>query len=230
MFIIGIDPGETGGMAIMPKEAVRETKVFSLQKLGYDGVIDVINDYKRKPFTPKTPWDNQFDVFMELPSLNPWLPGKPCRTCKRPPTRNSQSFFKLGMSIGAWEGLFRALGMSMTKVNPRTWMSFLQCPTKGDKKITRTLAQKLFPTLTKVQKNGTEVSIVTHQVADALLIALYGYFQFKDLRKPTHLDKFLKELDNAQRSTQHSKPVSQPVRSVRPVPVTAGRKFPPRRS
>lgn len=236
MYVIGIDPGESGAMAIIPKEAIRNTKVFPLQKLGYDGVIDVMNDLKRQPFEPKTPWDNQFDVFLELPSLNPWLPGKPCHACKRPPTRNSQSFFKLGMSIGQWEGVFRTLGVSMTHVNPRTWMAFLGCKTGGDKKITRTFAQKMFPTLTKMQKNGKEVSIVTHDVADSLLIALYGYFQFKDLKKPVYLEKFLKELDHAQRISEpvlQSKPVlttTQPVRLGRPVQSSTGRKFPPRRN
>jgi hypothetical protein len=58
-------------------------------------------------------------------------------------------------------------------VAPKKWQARLNCPTRGDKNISKNLAIKVFPFLTDAKGKST----ITHGTADALLIALYGYLQ-----------------------------------------------------
>ncbi len=83
---------------------------------------------------------------------------------------------KLGRSIGQWEGIATALNISINLVPPKRWQSLLNCPTRGDKNISKNAANTAFPFLTN--KDGK--STITHDIADSLLIALYGYLQYAE--------------------------------------------------
>lgn len=87
-----------------------------------------------------------------------------------------QASRKLGRSIGQWEGLATALNISVNLVPPKKWQSTLNCPTKGDKNISKKCAISAFPFLTDNKGN----SKITHDIADSLLIALYGYLQYAE--------------------------------------------------
>ena len=94
---------------------------------------------------------------------------------------------KLGRSIGQWEGLATALNISVNLVPPKRWQAALKCPTKGDKNISKNCAIRAFPFLT--DRNGK--STITHDVADSLLIALYGYLQYAEEKYIPHSVKQL---------------------------------------
>jgi hypothetical protein len=94
---------------------------------------------------------------------------------------------KLGRSIGQWEGIATALNISVNLVPPKRWQAALKCPTKGDKNISKNCAIKAFPFLT--DKNGK--STITHDIADSLLIALYGYLQYAEQKYIPHSVKQL---------------------------------------
>jgi hypothetical protein len=81
---------------------------------------------------------------------------------------------KLGRSVGQWEGIAIALNISCILVPPKKWQSTLNCPTRGDKNISKNLAIRCFPFLT----TKTNQCIITHDIADSLLLALYGYIQY----------------------------------------------------
>tara|TARA_R110000868_G_scaffold208987_3_gene458549 strand:- start:1453 stop:2145 length:693 start_codon:yes stop_codon:yes gene_type:complete len=83
---------------------------------------------------------------------------------------------KLGRSIGQWEGLATALNISVNLVPPKRWQKTLNCTTGGDKNISKNMAIKAFPFLT----NQSGKSTITHDIADSLLIALYGYLQYAE--------------------------------------------------
>lgn len=83
---------------------------------------------------------------------------------------------KLGRSIGQWEGIATALNISVNLVPPKRWQSLLNCPTKGDKNISKKCAISAFPFLTDRNMKST----ITHDIADSLLIALYGYLQYAE--------------------------------------------------
>ena len=92
---------------------------------------------------------------------------------------------KLGRSLGQWEGIACALNISVNLVPPKRWQATLKCPTKGDKNISKNCAIKAFPFLT--DKNGK--STITHDIADSLLIALYGYLQYAEEKFIPHAVK-----------------------------------------
>jgi hypothetical protein len=76
------------------------------------------------------------------------------------------SAFSFGNGFGHLEMALTAASIPFTRVRPQVWMKHLGCMTKGDKNVTKRLAQQLFPDIT-----------ITHSNADALLIMTYGLKQ-----------------------------------------------------
>jgi crossover junction endodeoxyribonuclease RuvC len=131
---IGVDPGASGGVAaIVDGEAIA---------------------WKMPP-TEK----NIHDLFLELP--------RPAFAL----IERSQAYPKMGVSgafnYGANYGFLRAMlitcGIPFEEVSPAKWQKVMRCLTHGDKTISKSKAQQLFPKLK-----------VTHATADALLIACYA--------------------------------------------------------
>ncbi len=71
--------------------------------------------------------------------------------------------FNLGYSYGGLCWTLLALKIPFERILPAFWQKKLGCLSKGDKKITRAKAGELFPNI-----------VVTHNIADSLLIAEYG--------------------------------------------------------
>jgi len=82
----------------------------------------------------------------------------------------------LGRSVGQWEGIAAGLNISVNLVPPKVWQGRLKCLTRGDKNISKKCAYTVFPYLT--DKSGR--TTITHDIADSLLIATYGYLQYAD--------------------------------------------------
>lgn len=172
MYIIGIDPGATGGMCVIPLFNFNQTEVYR-----FSGCSPEQLSQRFKEFTDLNGYRSQVEVYLENPSLAPYLPGVPCKVCKRRPMRNSQSYTVLNRSIGLMEGLTIAHGYPLNLLDPKRWQNYLGCSTGGDKKITRVLAQKCFPFLIEYKEEKAR-STVDDDVADCLLIGLYGYLQY----------------------------------------------------
>jgi len=169
MRIIGVDPGVKGGIAIIPLLDFEGTKTYPLEGMTNSDISTLLDG-------------EEGHIFIEQPSLNPYLGGTPCPRCKAKPMRNSQSFWKLGRSLGFLEGVATAKGHKVDMISPMKWQNYLKCSTGGNKRITLDLAIKAFPQLSrKLKGTGKIKSNVTHAVADALLIALYGYLQYPSL-------------------------------------------------
>jgi hypothetical protein len=78
-------------------------------------------------------------------------------------------------------------------ISPLKWQNRLACRTKGDKKVTKSLAIKLFPFLSKTLSSGERKSTVTLDTADALLIGLYGYLEYANPKfLPINLRSYIK--------------------------------------
>jgi len=80
------------------------------------------------------------------------------------PHQSLRSTWTFARNIGQIEGVVSALGYRLLEVPPRVWQGTLKCLSKGDKNVTKAKAQALYPN-TKI----------THAIADALLIAHYGW-------------------------------------------------------
>jgi crossover junction endodeoxyribonuclease RuvC len=78
------------------------------------------------------------------------------------PKQGVSSSFKFGMSYGFLTGLLVAHQVPFVLATPQRWQAEMACRTKGNKNVSKSAAQRLWPTLK-----------ITHANADALLIAEY---------------------------------------------------------
>ena len=132
----GIDPGKTGALAIMGKDLL---EVYNFKKLTRKGMHELFTEFApniKKAYIEKV-----------------W--GLPRDT----PT----TAFRLGNWYGYAEMLLTALEIPHDHVAAKTWQTKLGCLTKGDKKVSKTKCESLFPKLSVTQAN-----------ADAVLICEYG--------------------------------------------------------
>lgn len=72
------------------------------------------------------------------------------------------SAFKFGHSYGLLRGIVTALRIPFDEVPPVVWQRAMSCLSRGDKKVTKAAAERLFPSLK-----------ITHATADAMLLADY---------------------------------------------------------
>lgn len=79
------------------------------------------------------------------------------------PKQGVVSAFTFGTNFGFYQGVLLALQIPFEFVTPRVWQANLKCLSKGNKNVTKKKAQELFPK-----------EKITHNNADALLIAEYG--------------------------------------------------------
>lgn len=88
------------------------------------------------------------------------------------PKQGVASSFKFGQSYGFLRGLLIGHRIPFEEVTPQKWQKEMGCLTKGDKNVSKSRAQQLFPTVK-----------ITHANADALLISEYGR---REISKRSH--------------------------------------------
>lgn len=153
MIYLGIDPGQSGGLAAR-KVVVGSAYVTSLTKM---------------PATERDIWEwiDQFSHNMEVIAI--------IEKVHAMPDNGVSGMFKFGMGYGGLKMALCAADIPYEEVSPHTWQKALGITVRqkknkkgpGETKVAfkqrlRAFAQKLFPKV--------EVSLAT---ADALLIALY---------------------------------------------------------
>ncbi len=145
---LGIDPGASGGLAYVfdDSEDVYATAIGKLSEREIHLFVKEICD-----FGDETPC-----AVIELVHSSPQMGVK--------------SAFTFGRSYGFLRGVLAANGIKYVEVRPQAWQKAMGCMTKGDKNVTKSLAQQLYP--------GEKV---THATADALLLATYARRHHKDL-------------------------------------------------
>lgn len=148
MAIVGIDPGASGGIAIlmvnghpwewhkMPDTSADLAELLARCNLSHERIV----------------------VYVESVHSSPQM--------------GVSSAFKLGRNVGVIEGVLTALGLRIEYVSPQKWQKEMGCLAKGrtlaggdreKKNANKAAAQRLFPGIK-----------ITHAIADALLIAEYG--------------------------------------------------------
>lgn len=137
--IIGIDVGKNGAIA--------------WTTLG-DTLVE------KMPETTKDLWDLIDEI---AKSAGTEVPHCYLENVSSSPQMGVVSAFSFGNGFGHLEMALTAAGIPFTKVRPQVWMKHLGCMTKGDKNVTKRMAQQLYPNIK-----------ITHSNADALLIHEYG--------------------------------------------------------
>ena len=141
---IGVDPGANGGIAWIDYngKACVEKMPDSLQDL-WELLCDITS-------YPKSSIDGRsYKAYIEQVSSSPQM--------------GVVSSFSFGRGYGNLEMALTAAGVPFERVRPQVWQKALGCMTKGDKNVSKSKAQELFPDRK-----------ITHATADALLIAYYG--------------------------------------------------------
>jgi len=139
-YYVGIDPGQSGGIACIHSvpgsiEEVAAKKMPETERDIYEVLRDVCGSM------------DTFCIIEKVHSM---------------PKQGVVSTFKFGRNYGFLRGILIAQNVPFDEVSPGVWQRHLGCLTKGDKNITKSKAQQLFPTIK-----------VTHSIADSLLIAEY---------------------------------------------------------
>jgi len=141
MNIIGIDPGQKGAAALIDSNGII-IDIARFDKLTQADIADALSEWTM---------DTETGYFAYLEKVHAM------------PKQGVSSTFKFGTNFGFLIGCLTALKIPFEFVTPNTWQKALSCQSKGDKNVTKTKAQQLFP----------EHNII-HTIADALLIAEYG--------------------------------------------------------
>jgi len=145
--IIGCDPGKNGGIAwITDGKACVEKMPDTLKDL-WELFQSIMHDGKPAERLQKA--CHGFKAYIEQVSSSPQM--------------GVVSAFSFGQGYGNLEMALTAAGIPFERVRPQVWQKALGCMSKGQKNVTKAKAQELFPHMK-----------ITHNVADALLIATYG--------------------------------------------------------
>jgi crossover junction endodeoxyribonuclease RuvC len=158
-YILGIDPGWSGGAAVIKEDGTLERVIsFSGRTEGdiINSICPLIWDVLGSPAPVRI-------VYLE--------------SVHAMPKQGVCSAFKFGQIYGLLRGLIIG-NARLIDVSPQAWQRSLGCLTHGDKNVSKAKAQQLFP--------GVKV---THATADALLIAYYGYTEERQIQPQTGADK-----------------------------------------
>lgn len=144
---IGIDPGKTGGIvAINDVGICYASKLPETERDIYEALQAMLGM-------------SQFS-FVVIEQVHA-MPGKVAGG-KRV-SMGATSAFTFGRGYGFLRGCLTALAVPWEECPPQRWQKAMHCLTKGDKNVSKAMAQRLFP--------GTKW---THATADAALIAEYN--------------------------------------------------------
>lgn len=114
--IIGIDPGQSGGIAINDRGDVRAIKMPETLADFVAVIVDIGH--------------------IDLAAVE--LVGPM-------PKQGVTSTFKFGRGFGQLEGVLSALLIPVEYVRPQKWQKAMGCLTKGDKNVSKAKAQQLWP-------------------------------------------------------------------------------------
>ena len=121
-YILGIDPGLTGGIAFIDqkKSIIKPVSVYKLTPQ------DIANEIIAKQFSIKMAYLEQVHSS---------------------PQQGVKSSFTFGVNYGTYIGILTALKIPFILVRPQVWQKHLRCMSRGDKNVTKRKAQELFPSI-----------------------------------------------------------------------------------
>jgi len=150
MICIGIDPGKSSGaIAVLLND---EIQFLRLSKSTDKDVCVFLNMMKIAECIQQEPI---YCVIEKLSNMGPPMNGRP--------GRGSKSNWSLSGSYHGLKMALTCLEIPFEEVTASKWMSYLNCRTRGDKRVSQQRAKQLFP----------EEKCFQWQ-ADALLLAQYA--------------------------------------------------------
>ena len=119
--VIGIDPGQSGGIAV---------------------IVDGVAAAYKMPETERDLYDLLAGIVIANPGIVAVL-----EKVGAMPKQGVASTWKFGQHYGMLRGFLIALHIPFETVSPAVWQRRMGCLSHGDKNVTKRKAQELFPTL-----------------------------------------------------------------------------------
>ncbi len=160
MFIVGIDPGLSGAVAII-NDATKYQYVFDIPimqrgKTKGKNELDCRSLYlKLEPLTLQ-----EETVVFYLEQVNS-MPGQ-----------GVTSMFSMGHTLGGIKGIIASLGFELRMILPQKWKKYFNL--NSDKELSRATAIKMFPQMVESLQRKKDADR-----AEALLIARYGKIHYE---------------------------------------------------
>lgn len=165
MIIIGIDPGFSGAIAVIPDNA--PAQIYSMP---------IITETKRRTRKPKKPLKRRrrltkrrLDLDFLITRLSLYLNRDVRVFIEKSQPMPSQGTAGIGnymKSYGQIIGILHTLGLPYNEVSPVVWKKSLGIPKGSDKSASIAMANQLFPYI--------DIPSSKDGYADAILIAQYG--------------------------------------------------------
>ena len=124
MINIGIDPGKSGGIAVIWPEG--KPHAFKMPETDAD-LFDALREIKRYSVAEDVPCRAALEKVHSMPG------------------QGVTSSFTFGQGYGGLKMALTALGIPYVDVTPQKWQGAIGCMTKGDKNISKAKAQAMFP-------------------------------------------------------------------------------------
>lgn len=160
-YFIGIDPGLTGGVAIICEGICKVIPIPRFEQKEIDVVA--LWDF----FTSTAPLNLCYCVIEQVHAVGYGFRGR---------TQGNTSAFTFGMGYGQMLATLRLAGIDYDKVAPQLWKSRFNL--NDDKKNSILLANQLFGKNLKSKQDG---------MAEALLLAKYAQSEGQYLKKKEHV-------------------------------------------
>jgi len=125
MIYIGIDPGQSGGIACYISKT--EILTYPLKETTLMDIFEYLEDVRKQ--------ETSGEIFAMLENVHSM------------PKQGVASSFKFGRNFGNLEGLLTGSKIPFDYVTPQKWQKELGCLSHGDKNVTKSKAQRLFPHL-----------------------------------------------------------------------------------
>ncbi len=137
---LGIDPGKSGGIAVVHNESMTAHKM------------------------PDTPHDlaELLDAICDRYTTGGDTPLAIVEQVHSMPKQGVSSTFKFGTNFGMIQGVLAAMKIPYEFVTPTVWQRAMGCLTKGDKNVSKAKAQQLFPHLKIIHATADAVLLAEY--------------------------------------------------------------------
>lgn len=126
-YIMGIDPGANGAVAVMNQDNTEDSFVFEFKKMTLHDIAEEIANIRS-------------DIRACVIEAVGVMPGQ-----------GIASGFKFGVNYGQYLGILTALKIPYLTARPAKWQAALNCLSKGNKNVTKEKAQKVFAAATHIK-------------------------------------------------------------------------------
>lgn len=167
-YYIGIDPGKSGGIAVLNKRFSPPTVECAVplplagKEIDYARLGDLIYHY------------NELDLVVAcIEKVGPMVHRRKDGSLAK---EGTVSMFTFGIGVGALYGIMAAFHIKTYKVAPQTWKKHVLADTSRDKESAIAFCRMVYPDISLL---ATERSKKPHTgIADALCIATYAIIKY----------------------------------------------------